>query len=98
MKSKKKLFFYDRVLFAFLFTFTVMSFASAEDWTKKADMPTPRVFLGAGTPNNKIYAVGGVAEGLGPAILPTLEAFAPSLHVSVLGKFITFWGKIKTIY
>ena len=37
-------------------------------------MPTARVFLGVGTLKNKIYAVGGVAEGLGPAILPTLEA------------------------
>ena len=58
-------------------------------------MPTARVFLGAGNLNDKIYAVGGVAEGLGPAILPTVEEFAPSLNVAAQSKFITFWGKIK---
>ena len=60
-------------------------------------MSTARVFWGARTLNDKIYAVGGVAEGLGPAIFPTLEVFSPSLRVSGLGKFITFWGKIKKV-
>lgn len=59
-------------------------------------MPTARVFLGVGTIANKIYAVGGVAEGLGPAILPTVEQFAPSLSVAALDKFLTAWGQIKT--
>lgn len=71
---------------------------STDTWMESRSMSTARVFLGAGTLNDKIYAVGGVAEGLGPAILPTLEAFAPSLHVSVLGKYITFWGEIKTVH
>ena len=59
-------------------------------------MPTGRVFLGVGTIAGKIYAVGGVAEGLGPAILPTVEQFAPSgLSVEASDKFLTAWGKIK---
>ena len=69
---------------------------TTDTWIESPEMPTARVFLGAGTVNDKIYAVGGVAEGLGPAILPTVEEFAPSLSVAAPGKFITFWGKIKT--
>ena len=45
-------------------------------------MPTARVFLGTGVVGNKIYAAGGVAEGLGPAILPAMEEFdSGTLHV-----------------
>ena len=41
-------------------------------------MPTSRVFLDAGTARNKIYAIGGVVEGLGPVILPTVEGIHPA--------------------
>ena len=59
-------------------------------------MPTARVFLGAGVVDNKIYAVGGVAEGLGPAILPAMEEFdTGTLHVEGKNKLPTLWGQIK---
>ena len=61
-------------------------------------MPTARVFLGAGTVNGKIYAVGGVVEGLGPHILSTVEEFTfNSLSVAALDKYLTFWGNIKIV-
>ena len=53
-------------------------------------------FSGRWHHRNKIYAVGGVAAGLGPAILPTVEQYAPSLSVAALDKLITFWGQLKT--
>ena len=66
-----------------------------DTWTESPEMPTARVFLGAGTVNNKIYAVGGVAEGLGPVILPSVEEYTPSLSVAALNRFITTWGEFK---
>ena len=66
----------------------------SDAWTDSPEMPTARVFLGVGTIVNKIYAVGGVAEGLGPAILPTVEQFAPGgLSVAALDKFLTALGE-----
>lgn len=65
-------------------------------WEEGVEMPTARVFLGAGIVGDKIYAVGGVAEGLGPAILPTVEEFAlGGLSVEAFERFLTSWGKIK---
>ena len=65
-------------------------------WSKETDMPTARVFLGAGVVNNKIYAVGGAAEGLGPAILPAMESFdVGELRVEAKAKLPTLWGQIK---
>ena len=53
-------------------------------------------FLRFGTVKDKIYAVGGVSEGLGPAILPTVEEFAISgLNVEAFERFLASWGKIK---
>lgn len=60
MKSKNTSFFYNRVLFTFLFTFTLMSFASAEDWTQKADMPIPRLFFSTTGVAGKLYTIGGM--------------------------------------
>ena len=46
--------------------------------------------------DNKIYAAGGVAEGLGPAILPAMEEFdTGTLHVEEKEKLPTLWGQIK---
>ena len=67
---------------------TVEVYEPATDtWMEESpEMPTARVFLGVSVLlNDKIYAVGGVAEGLGPAILSTVEEFAPSLSVAALG-------------
>ena len=65
-------------------------------WSKETDMPTARVFLGTGVVGDKIYAVGGVAEGLGPAILPAMEEFdTGSLNVKEKDKLPTLWGQIK---
>lgn len=59
-------------------------------------MPTARVFLGAGTVDNNIYAIGGVAQGLGPNILPTVEALTlERLNIAVWDKKQTIWGAIK---
>ena len=59
-------------------------------------MPTARVFLGVGVVDNKIYATGGVAEGLGPAILPAMEAFdTGTLQVEQKEKLPALWGQIK---
>lgn len=56
-------------------------------------MPTPRSFFTAPVVDG---VVGGVAEGLGPAILPTVEQFTPSgLTVAPLEKYWTTWGHIK---
>ena len=75
---------------------TVEVYEPATDtWMESPEMPTARVFLGAGNLKNKIYAVGGIAEGLGPAILPTVEEFAPSLSVTPRNRFITTWGEFK---
>lgn len=75
---------------------TVEEYDPATDtWMESPEMPTARVFLGAGNLKNKIYAVGGVAEGLGPAILATVEEFAPSLSVTPRNRFITTWGEFK---
>ena len=46
-----------------------------DTWTRKADMPTGRVFLDSGVVNRKIYVVGGVLENLGPEILLTVEEY-----------------------
>lgn len=37
-----------------------MSFASAEGWTQKADMPIPRLFFAATTVNGKLYTISGM--------------------------------------
>lgn len=59
-------------------------------------MPTARVFFGAATINTKIYAIGGVLEGLGPKILSTLEEFnLGTLNVTSRDKQLMSWGNIK---
>ena len=59
-KSNKPLFSYAGWLLTILFTFTLMSNVSAEEWTKKADMPIPRLFFSATTVDGKLYTIGGM--------------------------------------
>ena len=60
-------------------------------------MPTARVFLGAGTVDDTIYAIGGVAKGLGPNILPTVEALTlKSLNIVASDKNADDLGGYKT--
>ena len=55
---------------------TVWAYDPATDqWTGKADLPTPRGALGAAVLDGKIYALGGVGTG---GDLGTLEVYDPS--------------------
>jgi len=50
--------------------------AATDTWTRKADMPTPRVVVSTSVVNGKIYAIGGYTnEGGQPAALPTVEEY-----------------------
>jgi N-acetylneuraminic acid mutarotase len=44
-------------------------------WTQKADIPTPRWFLSSCAVNGKIYAIGGMGEGLSP--MKKVEEYDP---------------------
>ena len=48
-----------------------------DTWTQKADMPTPRSFFTATVAAGKIYAIGGIAQNVGP-VLPTVEEYDPA--------------------
>jgi N-acetylneuraminic acid mutarotase len=47
----------------------------ADTWAKKADMPTPRLYLALSEVNGKIYAIGG--ERSGRVALQTVEEYDP---------------------
>jgi N-acetylneuraminic acid mutarotase len=50
---------------------------AADTWTKKADMPTARLYLALSEVNGKIYAIGG--ERSGRVALQTVEEYDPVL-------------------
>jgi len=57
---------------------TVEAYNPATDtWTRKADMPTPRLMFGAATVNGIVYAVGGQRPGVN-SWLSTVEAYDPA--------------------
>ncbi len=60
----------------------MMSFASAEDWTQKADMPTPRSGMAAIGIDGIIYLVGGTPTVQEP-VLETVEAYDPQTEYGV---------------
>ena len=51
------------------------SFAIDGEWTKKADMPTPRTWLSTSAVNGKIYAIGGHSSLVN---LSTVEEYDPT--------------------
>ena len=55
-KSNKFLLFYA----GWLFTFILMSSASAEDWVQKSDMPIPRLFFSTTAVDGQLYTIGGM--------------------------------------
>ena len=61
METVKAKMIYGEMLLVLILTFSIQtaSPAAEEIWTKKADMPTARMLLGACTVDGKIYAIGG---------------------------------------
>ncbi len=53
-----------------------VSLAQEDTWTKKANMPTPRMGLSTSAVDGKIYAIGGWASWAG-TILATVEEYDP---------------------
>ena len=54
--------------------------AQVDTWTRKADIPTARNWLGTTAVNGKIYAIGGLKStgGLGVRVASTVEAYDPA--------------------
>lgn len=72
-------------------------------WTRKADMPSPRVGASASAVNGRIYLIGGsegVPEQRADRVpLNRVEEYTPEGHpstVSFWGKLPTKWGKVKS--
>jgi N-acetylneuraminic acid mutarotase len=61
---------------------STVSFCSACEyiWTRKADMPTPRLDLSSAVVDGKIYAIGGVSSEPGSKLLSTVEEYDPSTN------------------
>lgn len=55
-------------------------------WTKKADMPTARGFLGTSAVNGKIYAIGGSTRSVSSTV-STVEEYTPPSVTSVEDPF-----------
>lgn len=55
-----------KVLVTVLFGISSICLAVEETWTKKASMPTARVFLSTSVVNGKIYAIGGLPNPYSP--------------------------------
>jgi hypothetical protein len=51
---------------------------SGSRWTRRADMPTPRVAFSAVTVNGLIYAIGGIRSYNNPQDLTTVEVYDPA--------------------
>src|SRR5947199_59368 len=47
-------------------------------WSRKAPMPTPRVFLAAAAVNGRIYAIGGAPDCCGNATTNVVEVYDPA--------------------
>ena len=62
-------------LLASVISLTSVSLAAEDIWTKKADMPTARYFLGSCAVDGKIYAIGGAPQPHVP--LSVVEAYDP---------------------
>lgn len=69
---------------------------TTDTWTKKADMPTPRLELGTSVINGRIYAIGGAAAADLDQGVATVEEYTPEgWSVSSQGKLTTMWGSVK---
>ena len=67
------------MLIAFLGAMPKISFARADTWTKKKEMPTKRATFATGVIDGKIYAVGGWKVWADPrSSLATLEIYDPA--------------------
>ena len=90
------------LLLSGLILISIASIGLTVEWTKKADMPTPRCMLATSVVNGKIYAIGGKNVDMN-LVYATVEeydtGFTPqSQSVNIIGKLINTWGKIKTTY
>ena len=55
----------------------VVSLVAEEDWIRKANMPTLRSGFTTCVINGKIFAIGGMVDGLGDLSLSTVEMYNP---------------------
>ena len=79
MQKLKYVFQYSTLFIFHLIILSLISCEQADNWTRKADMPTPRMGLSTCVVNGKIYAIGGYpkanVEGL-----KTMEVYDPSTN------------------
>jgi len=68
--------------------------ATADRWTKGADMPTPRGWFSTSAVKGKIYAIGG-SSVWPPVALSTVEVYDTGFAISARGKVPVLWGKLK---
>jgi len=63
-------------LIIYLIIFSSNSFAEADKWARKADMPTERGYLATSAVDGKIYAIGGMKfrDGGNQGICVTVQA------------------------
>jgi len=73
LKALQFVIFFIPILIALLIL-PAISLAQEDTWTRKADIPTARVFHAASVVNGKIYVIGG---GSGSQYLSTIEEYDP---------------------
>jgi len=64
----------------FILLLSSTSLAQEDIWTRKADMPTPRIALCTSVVNGKIYAIGGIANW-NLSVLSALEEYDPATDI-----------------
>ena len=55
-----------------------------DTWTRKADMPTPRYYLASCELEGKVYAIGGIVDGINASSV--VEIYDPVVDTWIKGK------------